>query len=327
MKRLLSSGPVGTAISRVASSWNRKRFLVICYHSVATLDEHEWDPELYVTSDRLRARFQRLRELEASVLSLDEALARQQEGSLPKRAVVLTFDDGTADFSSHVVPLLREFSYPATVYLPTERVGSPARHWPSYAYYLFWRSGERTAEKARNFSRRWQGYPVESQERALKDLARELGIDERPFLARRAFQMMTPEDIRALPLHLVSVQLHTHSHTQPRDHEAYFASLEMNRTHIARYTGIVPEHFCYPSGRYSPEFAAWLAEFGVRTATTCQSGSVGPETERLRLPRLIDTMWTPESTFDGWVHGSLSALVHFRRTLRHGPGQLAVASA
>src|SRR3970040_1656437 len=80
------------------SSWRRNRLLVLCYHGVSLQDEHEWNPELFVTPAFLRRRFEILREKGYSVLPLDEALAHCASGTLPPRSVVITFDDGLSDF-------------------------------------------------------------------------------------------------------------------------------------------------------------------------------------------------------------------------------------
>ncbi len=328
LKSLLLTGLAGAGVSWLVSRtrWKRKRFLVSCYHSISTSDEDQWDPELYITAARLRSRFERLRALRATVLSLDEALARQHEGSLPGRAVVLTFDDGTADFHDLVVPLLEEYNFPATVFVATRGVGSTARAYPGYASYLVWRARTsginglaQSSSKARlseadaremevAFRQRWDHASTEAREVAMSDLARTLGVDEGPILARRAFQFMTPEDIASLPHALVSVQLHTHDHHQPKDRDAYFASIRRNQELLFEYSGRRPEHFCYPSGIVTDQFVAWLAELGVRTASTCDPGLVAPDTDRLRLPRLVDTMLTPERTFDAWIRGELGLL-------------------
>lgn len=52
------------------------------------------------------------------VLSLDDALRGDREGG-----VVVTFDDGTPDFHDTVLPLLRRYNVPATLYLATASVG------------------------------------------------------------------------------------------------------------------------------------------------------------------------------------------------------------
>jgi peptidoglycan/xylan/chitin deacetylase (PgdA/CDA1 family) len=66
------------------------------------------------------------------VLSLDEALERL-DGPPPTGAgeppVVLTFDDGTADFAEVAVPLLVEYRVPATLYLATRWVEEGRSFW------------------------------------------------------------------------------------------------------------------------------------------------------------------------------------------------------
>ena len=54
-----------------------------------------------------------------NVLPLSEAVNRLQHGTLPDRAVVITFDDGLHDFYSVALPILESFGYPVTLYLTT----------------------------------------------------------------------------------------------------------------------------------------------------------------------------------------------------------------
>ena len=76
------------------TAWRCRRLLILCYHGVSLGDEHQWNPTLYISPRTLSRRLDALRRLGCSVLSLSEAIDRLYETSLPKRAVVLTFDDG-----------------------------------------------------------------------------------------------------------------------------------------------------------------------------------------------------------------------------------------
>ena len=49
------------------------------------------------------------------------------DGALPDRAVVLTFDDGFADFHSRAMPLLDRYGFTATVFVTTGWVKTPGR--------------------------------------------------------------------------------------------------------------------------------------------------------------------------------------------------------
>ena len=71
------------------------------------------------------------------------ALEQCATGTLPERAVALTFDDGFADFAVRAVPVLREHDMRATVYLTTYYCGRPIPI-PNLALpYLLWRASKR----------------------------------------------------------------------------------------------------------------------------------------------------------------------------------------
>ncbi len=83
--------------------------------------------------DRFRAQMAELAET-SRVLSLGDALAEYSDAgsARPEPCVVLTFDDGTADFADDVLAVLDEFDLPATVYVATEPVVTCER-WPDGA--------------------------------------------------------------------------------------------------------------------------------------------------------------------------------------------------
>lgn len=66
----------------------------------------------------------------ATVLDLDAALeVLAGRRSLPPNAVVLTFDDGTADLVDHALPILDRYHLPATLYVATGFVDAPRSIW------------------------------------------------------------------------------------------------------------------------------------------------------------------------------------------------------
>jgi len=46
-------------------------------------------------------------------------------GEVPKKSVLITFDDGYDDFATDAIPILREFSFTTTVFLPTGLMDNP----------------------------------------------------------------------------------------------------------------------------------------------------------------------------------------------------------
>lgn len=339
-KRIALATMAGSGLSAVVarSSWRRRRLLVLCYHGVSLTDEHEWSPEMYVTPTRLRERLALLRDLRATILSLDEGIRRLRDGTLPPRAVSLTFDDGAADFRLRAVPVLQEFDAPATVYLTTyyvERTGLPVPN--VMVPYLLWQARDRTAmdlsghgtfaspidlttEGGRALATRGivadqATLPTDEKDRRLDALAATLGLDMPAIRGRRHLQLMTPAEVRDLPRELVSVELHTHRHRTPDDEAAFRRELAENSAMIADLTGRAPRHFCYPSGRYRHAFLPWLRDMGVVSATTCVTGIATAHTEPLLTPRLVDTSHTPDTTFAGWVTGAAAMLPQRPATL------------
>ena len=81
--------------------------------------EHDSHPEMFLPAAIFERRLAMMKDFGANVLDLGEALLRLQNGTLPPRAVAITFDDGWADFYVKAYPALRKFGFPATVYLTT----------------------------------------------------------------------------------------------------------------------------------------------------------------------------------------------------------------
>lgn len=61
-------------------------------------------------------------------LTMSDALNRIEQGrSMPKRPVLVTFDDGFADFASTAMPILARYDVPATLYVTTGYLGATSR--------------------------------------------------------------------------------------------------------------------------------------------------------------------------------------------------------
>jgi hypothetical protein len=129
--------------SRVRDSrWRQRQLLILCYHSLAIDDENLWTPALFLTSSRLRERFEMLKRGGYQVLPLREALERLHKNDLAPRSLVLTFDDGTYDFYKLTYPLLKEYGFPATVYQTTHYCSRRIPVFNVICSYLLWKKRE-----------------------------------------------------------------------------------------------------------------------------------------------------------------------------------------
>ena len=217
------------------------------------------------------------------MLPLAEAVRRLHDGTLPARSVVLTFDDGTADFCHTVWPLLRRYGFPSTVYA-TSYYGEK-RH-PMFSLmcsYLLWKGrhqvidaepqlGVMQAADLSSAAKRAiversimvhadrEGFNADEKNRQAGRLAEILGIDYEEMLRRRILQLMTPDEVRQVAAEGADVQLHTHRHRAPRNRDLFEQEIVENRLRLEPLTRRPTEHFCYPSNVHHREFLLWLTE-------------------------------------------------------------------
>jgi peptidoglycan/xylan/chitin deacetylase (PgdA/CDA1 family) len=313
------------------SRWRRRRLAILAYHGISLSDEHLWDGSQFMEADVFRGRLRALKDLGCSVLPLAEGVARLYAGDLPERAVVLTFDDGTSDFSRMAFPILEEFGFPATLYLTTFYTQYNRPVFDLMAAYLLWKGRGRTLDLAKIAGRetrldlrseaarlaardaifsiaRERGLKAEDKDALAASLARELGVDYDALLARRIMHNLTAPEVQRLAERGVDVQLHTHRHRVPKDRALFIREIEDNRESIRRLTGKTASHFCYPSGVHDPAFLPWLKDSGVVSATTCELGLASPDDDPLLLPRLLDVSALSTIEFEGLVAGVSFAL-------------------
>jgi len=135
---------------------------------------------LYVSPRDFDAQMAYLSANGFSVISLNTlAVAQNQRLSLPPKSVVITFDDGYADFYRFAFPILQKYRHPATVFLISDFVGHPG--------YLSWENVEEiNGSGLVNF-----GSHTLSHSRltglSLPDLVRELTASKRLLSARLGY--------------------------------------------------------------------------------------------------------------------------------------------
>lgn len=331
--RLLRGGGVFELVA--GSRWRRQRLLILCYHGTSLDDEHLWRRALYITPETLRERLASLKRGRYNVLPLGEALERLQAQTLPARSVVLTFDDGTYDFYSKALPLLQEFSFPATVYLTTYYALCERPVFNLICSYMLWKRRGQVMAEARELGlegsldlRSEAGR--HSVVRSLIDLTdREnmtgvqkddlagrlagfLGIDYGALKAKRILQIMNANEVRETARRGIDIQLHTHRHRTPEDETLFRREIRDNQAQILALASSRAVHFCYPGGVYRPQFLPWLQAEQIVSATTCDAGLCARQSESLLLPRFVDSQTRTQVEFESWTAG-IGDLLALRR--------------
>ena len=328
-------------VSRIVenSRWRRERLLILAYHGISIADEHEFNHSLFMSADVMRSRLQQLRETRCAVLPLDEAVKRLYANELPDRAVVLTFDDGLADFYLRVYPLIREFDLPATCYLTTFYCEFNRPVFDPMVSYLLWKGRKQSlslepligselklslrSHEAQDAARvailehaKSEKLSAEDKDELLTHLAEALRVDYESLLAQCIIQNVTPAEVAEMAASGIDVQLHTHRHRTPKDHALFIREIEDNRKSIESMTGKRATHFCYPSGVYDRAFLPWLEQSGVVSATTCEVGFASVNSHRLLLPRVLDNQALSPIEFESWLTG-VSAVLPRRHVPAH----------
>ena len=94
----------------------RARLAVLIFHRVHERPDSLFPGDMHAAVFRERMLW--IREW-FNVLPLEEAVGALARGTLPARALSITFDDGYADNATVAIPILRELALPATVFVST----------------------------------------------------------------------------------------------------------------------------------------------------------------------------------------------------------------
>ncbi|GAC1337923.1 MAG: hypothetical protein NVSMB23_05030 [Myxococcales bacterium] len=324
----------------------RNDLRILCYHGTALRDEAAFRPMLFIEPHVFEQRLEYLRSRHFPVLGLDEAAEKLSAGTLPAHATVITIDDGFFSTHQHAVPALRARRLPATLYVTTYYVqkGTPVfRLAVQYAYWatrktqisldalgLAGLSGTApVAADRENEPTMWRLIELgetkldEPGRQALaKAIAGELGVEWAAVESSRALGLMAPAEIREAVAAGIDIQLHTHRHRFPEDELQAKREIAENRAVLEPLVGKPLEHFCYPSGLYSPSQWGWLRECGVKTATTCDVGFSSADTPLLGLRRVFDGAHVSALQFEAEMHGFNELLRRTKARLRDLRGAL-----
>jgi peptidoglycan/xylan/chitin deacetylase (PgdA/CDA1 family) len=115
-------------LQRLAPS-RRVRIPILMYHSISDCDEGTRHPYYRTaTTPAVFAQHMRfLHENDYLTVSPSDAVACMEASDLgSSQPVVITFDDGYEDFYTQAFPILSEYGFSATVYLPTAYIGEAA---------------------------------------------------------------------------------------------------------------------------------------------------------------------------------------------------------
>jgi peptidoglycan/xylan/chitin deacetylase (PgdA/CDA1 family) len=180
------------------------------------------------------------------------------------------------------------------------------------------------AEKAEEAAQQFGAVlPPDERLEFLRELAAVLDVSFDEIERQHLFEVMDEQQLRGLAAAGVDIQLHSHRHQWPLyDKEIVESEIAENRRFLQRAVSYPLEHFCYPSGVYGLHQAEWLAELGVKSATTIEPGLNYRHTSHFALRRLVDGGPVSDIEFAAEMTGFMEVVRLLRRRLGAGRGMV-----
>lgn len=218
-------------------------------------------------------------------------------GSLPRRAAVITIDDGYQSVYRVAYPVLKRLGLPASVYLATAFVDERRFLWTDRVEYAVnhARAGDLVLDVGGNPVRlaingresriaadralrsRIKTLPQAALERAVDAVERAAGCSVTDAASAIHEPMLWSEASDMQASGLITFGSHTHSHVILSRCEAAHAARELKQSRdiIENRLGVPCDEFCYPNGRrgdFNGATGALVRDAGFRSALTTVYG-------------------------------------------------------
>lgn len=303
----LTRGAALSAAEALLGSEHGQRLSVMIFHRVLPQE----DP--FVPDAPSAAQFESVMSIVAerfNPLSLPDAVERLARGTLPPKAVCVTFDDGYADNLLVAMPILERLGIPVTIFVATgfldggamwnDRLAEAIRLYPGDSADLrefgcgVHPLGDlpQRARVADLLIRRLKYGTTSEREGVASTLA------ER-YAPHAASLMLSREQVRELRAAGAEIGGHTVTHpilALSEDSEARREIAE-NKEDLEGLLGERLRFFAYPNGKpgtdFAPTHAAMVKSLGFKAALTTRPGVSTPETDRFWLRRFTPWDRTP----------------------------------
>jgi peptidoglycan/xylan/chitin deacetylase (PgdA/CDA1 family) len=262
---------------------------VLMYHRIGFEERTpQLDPSLLSATPAEFARQVKYLASKRRVLSLNELLeVRRGRMELPRRSVVVTFDDGYRDFQEHAWPALRRHGVPATLFVPTAYPGDPGRAFWWDRLHAAFTTTARRAPLSTAAGTLALGSVDERRlaARTLRDWVKRTTHDEAMAEVDRVTAtlggqppprcVMTWAEIRELARDGVDLAPHTRTHPMIDQVTLGQAKQEIlgSVADLEREVGHRSRAFAFPAGALTDAVVRWLPQAGVELAFTTRRGA------------------------------------------------------
>ena len=303
---------VNRFLKLASPSGTRGRLSVLVFHRVLP------GPDPLYPEAMDAARFTEICQWVASmftVLPLEAAVGQMRAGTLPERALAITFDDGYADNRHVAMPILRSFGLPATVFVTTGFVDGGCM-WNDIVIEGFRRTQRPHVDLQDLLPEAGSNsFPLGStlQRRiALEEVlaaVKYFEVERRLDLVRRiaeCLEVKVPTDLMLTSSEVVELrdgglQVGAHTVTHPilakLSRDKMHDEMQHSKDFLERLLGERVGMFAYPNGipghDYDQRAVALAREVGFDAAVTTARGAASRRSDPFQIPRFTPWDRTP----------------------------------
>lgn len=299
----------GVGASAMAVAGYRARLSILIFHSVSPA------PTVLGYSDSTATVFDRIVRTVASafnVITLSEAVEHLEQGSLPPRALCITFDDGYADNYTVALPILRRHDVSATFFIASSFIDGGIMFNDAVREAVRRCEHERLDLSAldlgvhelvnieqkraaiRHLLDKVKPLALEQREDTVAAIARAAGVTLQSNL------MMTREQLLGLAAAGMDIGAHTHRHpilSSLSDQEVA-DELSSSKSELEALVDRPVRLFAYPNGRpgvdYELRHAKMVSDAGFDAAVSTARGAATYGADVYQLPRFTPWARKPE---------------------------------
>jgi peptidoglycan/xylan/chitin deacetylase (PgdA/CDA1 family) len=242
-----------------------------------------------------------------SIISFDSLISSLENNKpLPRRAAIITFDDGYKDVYECAYPILKKYNLSATIFLSTGHIETGILFWTDKLRYILLKTKEQSfnwdyaneiqlsslADKSKAIQKiisSLKRKPNLEKEIILNDLERILNVEIPSDLANES--ILTWKEIIEMSLNGIDFGAHTVTHpilTSVSVGQAKF-EIEKSKEDIENKIHRPVITFCYPFGQaedYNQLLINVLKKSGFKCAVTAIDGVANPEKGLFELNRI-----------------------------------------
>ncbi|HFD31797.1 MAG TPA: hypothetical protein ENJ28_03655 [Gammaproteobacteria bacterium] len=125
--------------------FSKDQLLILMYHRVLPKEDQRYQqeqPGMLVTPNTFKMHLKVLKKYFQPIHLSEWIHAAIHSRPLPKKAVAITFDDGWIDNYQYAYPLLKEESFPASIFLVSGMVGTSTTFWPEQLIKIILQASE-----------------------------------------------------------------------------------------------------------------------------------------------------------------------------------------